>query len=292
VKKNIPVYNIDDFKQFESGKDFYANTLAEHLATHHFIHVPHKHDFYITILFTKGSGTHEIDFLSYPVKPGSVFFLSPGQTHNWKLSKNSDGYIFFHSAEFYDLNFTSKKIKDYPFFASLYNMPLLHLKLADKKQATQLFRELLSEYKANKWMKHSKLCSLSDLIYIELARAYPPLYSKKEISPGYMDKLAKLENLVAAEFKTVKFPKAYAARMHMSEKHLNRICRECVGKTTTEIISDRIIIEAKRLLTTSDLPVSEVAEALGYLDRAYFSRLFKKKCGQTPLEFTKHYKAL
>lgn len=290
--RKIPVYNIDDFKQFEDGKDFYANTLSRHLALHHFVNVPHKHDFYITVLITKGTGKHEIDFSTYDVKPGYVFFLSPGQTHNWQLSKNCDGYIFFHSATFYDLNFTSKKIKDYLFFSSVYNLPLLQLNAAHTTRLKPLFNELLNEYTANAWMKYSKLCSLADLIYIELTRLYSPLYERKEANEGYLDKIRKLEDLVDKNFKTIKFPKDYAEMMNLSEKHLNRICKSCLNKTTTDVISDRIILEAKRILVISKASVSQVAEQLGYTDYAYFSRLFRKKCNQTPLEFAKQYKEL
>jgi len=288
--KNIPVYHLTDFKQFESGRDFYANTLQDHLQTHHFIHAPHRHDFFITILFAKGSGTHEIDFKFYDVKPGTIFFLSPGQMHDWKLSDNCEGYIFFHSAAFYNLYFMSKKIKDYPFFASLYNQPYLYLKPSEKTALAQKFNTLLHEYKGNGLMKNALLCNMADSIYIELTRLYPSLSTKENVSAGYLSKLATFEQLTNTEFRTLKLPKDYAGRLHLSEKHLNRICQECLGKTTSEVITDKIIMEAKRLLITSGLPVSQIAEELGYSDHAYFSRFFRKKCGQTPLKFVKGYK--
>ena len=73
--------------------------------------------------------------------------------------------------------------------------------------------------------------------------------------------------------------------MFISEKHLNRICKECLNKTTSDLIMDRIMLEAKRMLVHSTKSVPEIAEQLGYLDSSYFSRLFKKKCGKTPIEF-------
>ena len=75
--------------------------------------------------------------------------------------------------------------------------------------------------------------------------------------------------------------------MAMSEKHLNRISKACLNKTTTDLITDRIILEAKRELTHSNLTVREIADKLGYFDNSYFARLFKKKSGQTPIEFIK-----
>jgi AraC-like DNA-binding protein len=75
--------------------------------------------------------------------------------------------------------------------------------------------------------------------------------------------------------------------MAMSEKHLNRISKACLNKTTTDLITDRILLEAKRSLTHTTLCIGEIAENLGYLDNSYFARFFKKKTGETPLEFMK-----
>src|ERR1700741_4536795 len=191
--KGIPVYRIGQFNDPVEGKDFYANKLPAHLRDHHFIHTPHKHDFFLVVFFTKGSGTHEIDFTSYPVKPGSIFLMSPGQTHNWKLSDDVDGFVFFHSEEFYNLNFNTRKIKDYPFFSSIYNSPLLKLKKKEFDRPRQLFTELLDEYKNARNLKFQKICSLIDLLYIELTRQYTPQKKSGNSNTGYLDKLRKLE---------------------------------------------------------------------------------------------------
>jgi AraC-like DNA-binding protein len=58
-----------------------------------------------------------------------------------------------------------------------------------------------------------------------------------------------------------------------------------MGKTVTDMIQERIVMEAKRLLFHSDLSVKEIGYSLGFEDAAYFNRAFKKKAGTTPLEF-------
>ena len=68
-------------------------------------------------------------------------------------------------------------------------------------------------------------------------------------------------------------------------KHLNRICNEILKKTTTEVIADRIILEAKRMLMDKRLVVNEIATELGYDDYSYFTRLFKKSTAMTPTDF-------
>ncbi|MBA3682147.1 MAG: helix-turn-helix domain-containing protein [Bacteroidetes bacterium] len=282
-KKTLPVYNIKDFKDPEHGTDFYANSMKRHLRDHHIILTPHKHDFFLTVLFTKGSGTHEIDFTNYKVEPGAIFMLRPGQTHNWKLSKETDGFVFFHTKDFYDSRSVTEKTQDFPFFSSIHNPPLLLLKNKRKEKIEDLFSEIKKEYEENNLLKFQKLYSLVALTYIELTRSYQP--QKQIKSEIYLLKLRQLEDLIDKNYKNIKAPHHYAKMMAMTEKHLNRICNTCLNKTTTELISNRVILEAKRLLTHSKVPINQVAEELGYLDNSYFSRFFKKQTGQSPLDF-------
>ncbi|MFL5754533.1 MAG: AraC family transcriptional regulator [Bacteroidia bacterium] len=289
--KSLPVFKIKEFLHVEEGRDFYANTLPVHLSDHHFIHEPHKHDFFLVVLFTQGKGTHEIDFSTYPVKPGSLFLMSPGQTHNWKLSEDIDGYVFFHSAEFYELSFRTGKLKDYPFFASVYNSPLVHLNKKAGKKTEVFFQEILEEYRTDRPMKFRKISLLVDLLYIETARLYQAATREDQLSEKYAGKLMRLEDLVEKHFKKIKSPAWYAGQLNISEKHLNRICKLLVDKTTTDLISDRVLLEAKRMLVHSEHTIAEVAAELGYFDPSYFTRLFRKKEGETPMQFLKKYRS-
>lgn len=288
-QKHLPVYDIQHFRQPDGESGFYANTFKAHLKKHHFILSPHKHDFFTTVLFTRGSGVHRIDFNAYDIKPGTVFTLSPGQTHSWSLSEDIDGYIFFHTREFFNLHFTHLRVEDYPFFYSFHNPPFIQLRNHYLKNMEALFTELYDEYQDDRLMKFQKIRSLVSIVYVQLSRMYLPGKEKKEQKQkqNYLARLRKFEQLLDENYRTVKSPAAYAKMMGMSEKHLNRICKECLNKTTTEVISDRVILEAKRLLILSESSIAEVAEQLGYYDNSYFTRLFKKRTGQTPAAFIK-----
>ena len=102
MTQKLPVYKIEHFKSLSQQHEFYANYFIPHIKHHHFATNAHKHDFYLIVLFTKGHGTHEIDFNKYDIKSGAVFMMTPGQMHNWNLSKDIDGYVFFHTKNFYD----------------------------------------------------------------------------------------------------------------------------------------------------------------------------------------------
>ena len=290
-QKTLPVFNIEKFTHSGRDSDFYANTLSVHLNKYGFIFTPHKHDFFFVALCTKGKGVHTIDFKNYEIQPGSLFVFSPGQTHSWVLSDDAEGYIFFHTKDFFDMNFLAMKIKDYPFYCSIYNAPLINLKDQPLRQAKEIFEHIVDEYTHTYLMKFQKIYVLLGLLYVNLSRSYLPQEQIDKQNLNYLARLRELEDLVEANYKTVKSAGEYADMMHISEKHLNRICKECINKTTTDMIMDRIMLEAKRLLILSGSNVSEVAAELGYFDVSYFSRLFKKRCEMTPLAFIRSYLA-
>jgi len=288
VKKNLPVVSIGDFRHFSRDHDFYAERLLPHIQLHDFTNRPHKHDFFLVVLFTHGTGTHEVDFTRYKIRPGTVFFLNPGQSHHWILSKDIDGLIFFHTRDFFDKEFTRFRLRDYPFFSSINNPPFLQLKKKDIPVIKSVFQNIKEEYADALTLKEEKILSLVNLLYVELTRRYVPNFRVK--SENYLSRLSVFEDLVEKHFIEIKFPSAYAALMNITERHLNRISKTCLGKTSSEMILDRIILEAKRLLMRTDTPIAEIAEQLGYADNSYFSRLFKKRTGLSPKKFAKNYK--
>ena len=283
--KLLPVYNISQFQETESSKHLYCNRFKEHLRTHPFIEKPHQHDFHLLVVFTKGSGTHTVDFNTYTILPGSVFVLQPGQMHHWNLSHDIDGYILFHSKEFYNIHFRHKQVNDYPFYFSTYNTPKLCLNEKQTHVITSFFEMILAEYTSHELFREHAVLSLLDLIYIELSRHYiTPTQLQIKRSHAV---LRNFEEILEQFYKNEKKPSFYASKLNITLKHLNRICKETLQKTATIVITDRIILEAKRLLLNPELSVNEIANRLGFEDYSYFSRLFKQKTNETPSSFRK-----
>ncbi|MFC7774614.1 helix-turn-helix domain-containing protein [Flavobacterium sp. GCM10027622] len=289
--KNLKVLHLDQFGSSHTLEGFHTNTIESHLVTaHRNIHKPHKHSFYLTVLFTHGSGTHEIDFETYTIQPGSLFFLNPGQMHHWELSEDIRGFIFFHSQSFYELPFTKAKLLQFPFFQRIQNVPVLNLGQEDLPYFRNMFALILEEATSGKVFQASKILALVELIYIESTRLYigeDSIVQKKTHS--YSEKFQELERLVEQHYKSEKSASQYADWLCVSPKHLNRITQDQVNKTTTDIILERVFLEAKRELISQKRSFNAIAADLGYVDYAYFSRLFKKKCGETPSEFLQRY---
>jgi AraC-like DNA-binding protein len=291
---SISVLHIDLFQQGKSTPDFYFNTLRDHLATsHRHIEKAHRHDFYATILFTRGNGVHEIDFQKYEVSAGSLFFMSPGQVHSWELSEDIDGYIFFCLQDFYEMHYVNQKLRNFPFFGSVNFPRKLQLDPAELNPTVNLMVDLQEEYHSQNVMKNGLILSLMSQIFIHSTRQFSrdPGHPASPASLSYFKHYQEFERLLEEHFTKEKSIAFYADLLNVTPKHLNRIIQTVVRKKATDIITERVILEAKRMLMYLDESLVEIAFRLGYEEYSYFVRVFRKTSGMTPTQFIRLYKS-
>ncbi len=290
---SISVLNIDLFQEGRNTSDFYFSTLKNHLIVgHRHLEKPHRHDFYATILFTHGSGIHEIDFQKYEVSRGSLFFMSPGQIHSWELSADIDGYIFFCSQDFYEIHYVNQKLRSFPFFGSVHFPRKLQLDNDDFRDFIRIIQHLENEYFAQNLMKNGLILSLLSQVFINATRLFSRDFEHLSSSAGlsYFKHYQDFEDLLEENFTREKSVSFYASAMNISPKHLNRIIQTVIQKKTTDLITERVILEAKRMLIYLDENLVEIAFRLGYEEYSYFVRVFRKSSGMTPTQFIKMYK--
>ena len=283
AKEQLPIYKIEDYKtRKRSSRFFYLSGLAEHLQEHKFIQRPHKHDFYIVMLVTQGTGSHTIDFRDYPVQAGIVFFLTPGQVHSWQLSDDADGFILFFTQEYY---LEQKKLYQYPYFATLSDNTPLPVPEAEQEQLLHVIYHMQQEYQQQLVMKDDVLRDYLDILLVKLLRVHNAQGHTTAPSPAALPELLQLQRLIDLHYKEHQPVSFYADKLNTSSKHLNEVCKKSLGKTTTQLIQERLVLEAKRLLTHSALSIKQVAAETGFFEISYFFRFFKKHTGQTPEQF-------
>jgi AraC-like DNA-binding protein len=129
-----------------------------------------------------------------------------------------------------------------------------------------------------------------NVLYIDLARIYLPDKRTNKHREIQLAHIRRLNALIDNNFKDIKSPANYAKNMFMSEKNLNMICKIILNKTVSIVITDRVILEAKRMLIHTNMNVVQISLDLGYMDNSYFSRVFKKTTGEPPLEFRENYR--
>ncbi|KXH81453.1 AraC family transcriptional regulator [Chryseobacterium kwangjuense] len=290
---SISVLHIELFQSGKTSSDFYFNTMKEHLVVgHRHIEKPHRHDFYAAVLFTNGTGIHEIDFQKYEVSEGSLFFLSPGQIHSWELSEDIDGYIFFCSQEFYEMHYVNQKLRNFPFFGSVSFPRKLQLDAEELERTDQLFQLLGKEFQSQYVMRDGLILSLMSQVFISATRFFSKDIDVRSSSASlsYFKHYQDFENLLEEYFTSQKSIAYYASLLEITPKHLNRIVQTVVRKTATDVITERVVLESKRMLIYLDESLVEIAFRLGYEEYSYFVRVFRKSSGMTPTQFMRKYK--
>ena len=99
--------------------------------------------------------------------------------------------------------------------------------------------------------------------------------------------LRTFRRLIDSHYRGLRLPKEYADLLYITPNHLNALCQDLLGKTAGELIRDRTLLEAKRLLTNAKMTATEIAYELNFKDNSYFNRFFKKNAGMTPDDFRK-----
>ncbi len=284
---DIPVYSIDRFnRQAEKAIQYQAELFD--INRNFKVSYPHRHDDFYEILFlTQGEGIHTIDFQQYAIRPNTIFILSPGQIHELALSEDVQGYIILFTSSFYHFNKTDPhKLFELPFFYNLsQETPPIYLDNAECIQTlTNLFREAISENKQYLSDKDEAIRALLDLILIQCKRIYPLSQQDEKTNKGKI-MVKRFKQLIEEKCKENLSVKDYANLLAISPNYLSETVKSVTGRTSTDLINDRMILEIKRLLKHTDMGISEIAYSLNFADQSYFSKYFKKLTGLSPLEF-------
>ncbi|MCT4637597.1 MAG: AraC family transcriptional regulator [Bacteroidales bacterium] len=286
--EHLPVRTIEGEFGHKALSKFDIVSLKEDSTDKGIIAESHRHDYYHIMFVSRGNGEHSIDFKTYDIKPNSIFFVSPGQVHSLVIDKNVDGYVVSFDSEFFTLNNTVQKLIDFPFFHSINNDPVLYLSRANET-IQNLLDDMYNEYRADEKGKENVLRALIEILLIRSSRMYSqPVINE---APTHLTfQLRKLEALIDTHFKEYKLLNDYADMMYISAKHLNSLCKKGLNKTVTNLIHERTLTEAKRLLLFTDNTISEIAFELGFTDKSYFMRFFKKSTKLTADSFRKQNK--
>lgn len=289
TSKDLPVFNIANFKDYcncmDFDSNFYIRKFSDHVRENLFIEKPHAHDFYLMLLVTKGEGKHYIDFKEYEVYPGAMFVLAPGLIHRWNMSADIDGYILFFTKPYFMLDFKYDNLSRFPFFKSHSSVPYIQL---NKKETQEIYRfyELMDhEYKVRELDYHEMIRMYLNTILINLSRK---LFVQKSPEYAYNYEIVQLnifQELIEEHYKEHYPLSFYCECMNLSTKQLSYLCKKLVGKVPSELLMDRIILEAKRLIIHTQMSINQISNELNYNDSSYFVRLFKKICKQTPDQF-------
>lgn len=254
--------------------------------------IPHLHEFYSVIWIKAGEAIHATDFVEYRLPVDSVLFVPPGLKHRLVLNDLAGGDSFVFNEEF--IRFNRKNhvpLKEYKLFNNPSFRSIISLDDSGKNKFEQVFRFMFDEIQKKDEYSHDIILNLVHLLLLEARRIFEVQYQLIESGPEEetdTHSIIRFKSLIEEHFKEHKNVSTYADMLNMNPSCLNEVSKKATGITAGEMIRNKVIEEAKRMLYVSDLSGKEIAFELGFDDPAYFSRFFKKYTGQT----LKHFRDL
>lgn len=245
---------------------------------------PHSLGFFDIILVTRGEGWFWLDSHRHAVRPGAVFFTTPGQVRRWDTTQLDGVCLFFE-----DL-FIKEFLHDDAF---LHRLPYFH---ADPARATLTLgpgaaRRVRARLAAmQRELAHHRRDSV-DLLraqlhetLIVLARQYAAAHHVVPQRPTHRV-VSRFMELVERDATRRHRIADYAAELAVTPGHLSVLCTQYAGQRAKRILHAALVSRARRMLLYTDESAARVGASLGFEDPSYFSRFFRRETGQTPTEF-------
>lgn len=273
----VPIIGMHGFRKTQAaGRE---ELLFNDLHGERFIEKPHKHDFFMIVLFDHAQGIHNIDSVDYEIGNHQIHVLFPGQMHKWDIKTGTIGYQLMVERAFFEQFAPYFRFS----FTNYQNHPVIRL-------TEDAFRLLLYEFDAirEELNKEHSLVSLINaraaVIAAIVSREAEDIFTEFKVYQSN-PRLAKFNMLIDEFFREEKFVAFYADKLHISANYLNILCKKNLKVSATQLIQQRVATEAKRLLQTTDQSVKEIAFELGFTDHAYFTNFFKSQTGMAPSVF-------
>jgi AraC-like DNA-binding protein len=246
----------------------------------------HQYEFHTLVLVTQGTCTQVVDFEPISCAPGSLLVLRPGQAHNYGHDDAWDGWNVLFRPEF--VLPVSSATRSLTLAVDLERLPD-HLALRGKelRTVTRAIEQLGADAKfdaplddLNALLRHQLHALLTRLCILKgRQQGQAPV-----LSPA-LQRFQRFQHLVEERFAQWHQVACYSDRLGYTEKSLTRAVTASTGKTAKAFIAARVVLEAKRLLAHTDLPVATIAERLGFDEATNFGKFFRREAGSTPAAF-------
>lgn len=272
-----------------SGTGFYIDHMPDFLYKGDIDDgTPHVHTFYEILWFQEGTGTHFVDFQEYPIVPGTIFFLTPGQVHHFDGSDAYKGLAIKLCTDFMQSRGDDSDLfVKYNLFHTFDTTPYYVVDNDTSGKLQVLVDEMEEELRMGRDIGHVDI--LRSLLKIFLVKVHRYGQKVGEVRLDGLKPAHKLfvqfRRLLEKDFASKHTVQEYADALNVAVRTLNKCINECSGRSPLAFINERIMLEAKRQVRYSNLMIKEIAYSLGYDDPSYFVKFFKRQTGLLPSEF-------
>jgi AraC-like DNA-binding protein len=270
--------------------EFRRRVSVEHLRK------PQRVDFHVLLYVTEGRCTHMVDFESLACRRGTLLVLSPGQIQRFDVkSTDWEGWLVIFRPEFLPARASATVISEQDALYQLADLSV-HRTLSGSEQeaVTETLERMAvdARLRTNTSALHSLLRHqlLALLVRLHLIQAKGG--SATAAAPVLLRRFKRYRLAVEQELHHLHRVADYANLIGCSQKSLQRASLEVVGVSAKTFLSQRIVLEAKRLLVHTDQPMSVIADKLGFDEATNFVKFFRREAGSAPGEFRRRHSAL
>jgi len=304
-KSNIPRLEMEAFAEVNFKVPFLNVELYPYDANHFSIKnrehypvkdyiSPNRRQFYKIFHMTSGTGVLTVGLHQYYMSQGQIAFLHPDEIMSWQTTSAETGghFCLIHPAYFENAGHLVQQFRHYPYFKP--SQAVIQLTENQSSKIDDYFRAILEEEEGDKEDKKQAILLHLQLILLEAQRAGKNLTDVAV--PDTYRHIYGFLNLLESTFQihspdaVVKLKTAaeFADQLHVHPNYLNSLVKTQTGKTLREHIQERLLYEAKVLLTQTDWDISTISYVLGFAEHAGFTAFFNKKEKMTPSRFREH----
>ncbi len=241
---------------------------------------PARTTFFTVIFLTEGKMTHEVDFVEYSMTKGDCIFISKGQIHKFDPSPGYKGYGLVFTEEYMLNHIAPSALSKISFLYNNYAKPLVFNDYGDLNILMSLLkREFLFE------LRSIKIDVVASMLTVFLLKAQLHASQALPRYEGDYGTFMQFQELLASKYMQTRQAKHYAIFLNTSYKRLNALCKTFTNNTAKEYIDHYVVLEAKRRLAMTKLPIKQVALECGFSETTNFLKFFKKITHVTPAQF-------
>ena len=246
-------------------------------------------NYYTLVWINSGIGKLKADFSDYKFEKNSLISFSPFQPFMLSTEQKLKATIIHFHPDFFCIHKHHNEVAcDGVLFNNFYEPPLIKIDEPTEKKIKTVIDQMEDELQKPELAQYDSIIAYLKIFLISVSRLKVTQIDNIEnlgVKKEEPFVLKNLKNYIEEHFRTKHSVSEYADMLSVSAKTLAKIVKTHFNKTIGELISERIIIEAKRELYLTNKSVKEIAFDLGYNDEYYFSRFFKKNADVSPQHY-------
>lgn len=285
---SIPVFKLyGESLDWPTPDLLHCETISSRSREHQWEIKPHRHADLCQLLFVfKGQAELEIEGQRIQLETPAIQVLPPLSVHGFRFSEDVEGFIVTLATPL--INHLQAQLGDSVHaLARAENYPAGK----DGDYLNSLFSALQAEYNGHQPAREMLMHSLVSVIMVWVSRQAIVRHKASQRPQRQREYLNGFIQLVEETYRQHVKVEDLAHRLGISVSHLNGTCRELAGQPALQIMHERQLLEAKRLLTYTSMTIYEMSELLGFSDPTNFTRLFRRRVGISPKAFRDRLKA-